>query len=64
MLKNSVLKAGNWPISKSELINKNLKQIHLLYKLKGLGKVKLLKQRVLNEPLKQKCIITLACSIA
>jgi len=26
MLKNSVLKAGNWPISKSELINKNLKQ--------------------------------------
>jgi hypothetical protein len=27
MLKNSVLKAGNWPISKSELINKNLKQL-------------------------------------
>jgi hypothetical protein len=26
MLKNSVLKAGNWPISKNELINKNLKQ--------------------------------------
>jgi hypothetical protein len=26
MLKNSVLKAGNWPISKSELVNKNLKQ--------------------------------------
>jgi len=26
MLKNTVLKAGNWPISKSELINKNLKQ--------------------------------------
>ena len=26
MLKNSVLKTGNWPISKSELINKNLKQ--------------------------------------
>jgi hypothetical protein len=26
MLKNSVLKAGNWPFSKSELINKNLKQ--------------------------------------
>ena len=26
MLKNSVLKAGNWPISKSKLINKNLKQ--------------------------------------
>jgi len=26
MLKNSVLKAGNWPVSKSELINKNLKQ--------------------------------------
>jgi len=31
MLKNSVLKAGNWPISKSELINKNLKQfIHYI----------------------------------
>ena len=26
MLKNSVLKAGNWPVSKSELINKNVKQ--------------------------------------
>jgi hypothetical protein len=26
MLKNSVLKAGNWPISKSELIKQNLKQ--------------------------------------
>jgi len=26
MLKNSVIKAGNWPISKSELVNKNLKQ--------------------------------------
>jgi hypothetical protein len=26
MLKNGVLKAGNWSISKSELINKNLKQ--------------------------------------
>ena len=26
ILKNSVLKAGNWPISKSELINKYLKQ--------------------------------------
>jgi len=26
-LKNSVLKAGNWPISKSELVNKNLKQL-------------------------------------
>jgi len=31
MLKNSVLKAGNWPISKSELVNKNLKQfIHFI----------------------------------
>ena len=29
MLKNSVLKAGNWPISKSELVNKNLKQFIL-----------------------------------
>jgi hypothetical protein len=26
MLKNSVLKAGNWPVSKSELINRHLKQ--------------------------------------
>jgi len=26
MLKNIVLQAGNWPTSKSELINKNLKQ--------------------------------------
>jgi len=26
MLKNSVLKSGKWPISKGELINKNLKQ--------------------------------------
>jgi hypothetical protein len=26
MMNNSVLKAGNWPISKSELVNKNLKQ--------------------------------------
>ena len=27
ILKNSVLKAGNWPISKSELVNKNMKQL-------------------------------------
>jgi hypothetical protein len=27
MLKNCVLKAGNWPISKSELVNKNIKQL-------------------------------------
>jgi hypothetical protein len=26
MLTDSVLKAGNWPISESQLINKNLKQ--------------------------------------
>jgi len=26
MLKSSLLKAGNWPVSKSELINRNLKQ--------------------------------------
>ena len=26
ILKNSILKAGNWPISKSELVNKYLKQ--------------------------------------
>jgi len=27
MLKNSVLKVGNWPVSKSKLTNKNLKQL-------------------------------------
>jgi hypothetical protein len=27
ILKNSVLQTGNWPINKSELINKNLKQL-------------------------------------
>jgi hypothetical protein len=27
ILKSSVLQTGNWPISKSELINKNLKQL-------------------------------------
>jgi len=27
ILKNSVLKAGNWPISKSELVNKNLNKL-------------------------------------
>jgi len=27
ILKNSVLKVGNWPVSKSELTNKNLKQL-------------------------------------
>jgi len=26
ILKNSVLKVGNWPVSKSELTNRNLKQ--------------------------------------
>jgi hypothetical protein len=27
ILKNNVLRAGNWPISKSELVNKNMKQL-------------------------------------
>ena len=27
ILKNNVLKAGNWPISKNELVNKKLKQL-------------------------------------
>jgi len=27
ILKNSVLKVGNWPVSKSELTNRNLKQL-------------------------------------
>ena len=26
ILKNSVIKVGNWPVSKSELTNRNLKQ--------------------------------------
>jgi len=32
MLENSVLKAGKWPISKSELVNKNLKQTQWTWK--------------------------------
>jgi len=28
ILKNSVLKVGNWPVSKSELTNRNLKQLN------------------------------------
>jgi len=27
ILKNSVLKVGNWPVSKSELTNRNMKQL-------------------------------------
>jgi len=27
ILKNSVLEVGNWPVSKSELTNRNLKQL-------------------------------------
>jgi hypothetical protein len=39
MLKNSVLKAGNWPISKSELVNKNLKQFIRYINSIDLGKL-------------------------
>jgi hypothetical protein len=39
MLKNSVLKAGNWPISKIELINKNLKQFIRYINLMDLEKL-------------------------
>ena len=51
MEKNSVLKAGNWPISKSLLINKNLKQFILYKKHNGLGKFKSFKRIVVNEHL-------------
>jgi len=27
IMKNSVLKVGNWPVSKSEITNRNLKQL-------------------------------------
>jgi hypothetical protein len=50
MLKNSGLKAGNWSISKSELVNKNLKQF-IRYITNGPGKVKSLKQRAVHEHL-------------
>jgi hypothetical protein len=39
MLKNGVLKAGNWQISKRELINKNLKQF--IRYIKSMNLVKL-----------------------
>jgi uncharacterized protein YlxP (DUF503 family) len=37
ILKNSVLKVGNWPVSKSELTYRNLKQLirYMIHKLNG-----------------------------
>ena len=42
------VKADNWPISNSELINRNLKQF---IRFPGAGKVKSLKRSVVNEHL-------------
>jgi len=39
MLKNSVLKAGNWPMSKSELTNRNLKQFIIYINSMDLEKI-------------------------
>jgi hypothetical protein len=47
MTKNSVLKADNWPISKSELVNRNLKQFTRCINLMDLEK--LITQKVVNE---------------
>jgi len=37
ILKNSILKVGNWPVSKSELTYRNLKQLirYMIHKLNG-----------------------------
>jgi hypothetical protein len=48
MLKNSVLQAGTWPISKGKQINKNLKQFIRYTKLIVLEKVKSLKELEIN----------------
>jgi len=48
MLKNSVLKAGNSPISKSELVNKNLKQFIRYINSMDLEKFKSLKALNMN----------------
>jgi hypothetical protein len=72
MLKNSVLKAGNWPINKSELINKNLKQFIRYINsmdLKKLNHSKSCKWTLTTDMYDYVCIyiyvciITLACSI-
>jgi len=39
ILKNSVLKVGNWPVSKSELTNRNLKQLIRYINSMGLEKI-------------------------
>jgi len=39
ILKKSVLKADNWPVSKSELTNKNLKQLTSYINSKDLEKL-------------------------
>jgi len=44
ILKNSELKAGNWPGSKSELTNKNLKQLISYINSKDLEKLKFFKE--------------------
>jgi len=39
ILKNIVLKVGNWPVSKSELTNRNIKQLNRYITSKGLEKI-------------------------
>jgi len=39
ILKNSVLKAGNWPISKSEIVNKNMNKLIRYINSKDLEKL-------------------------
>jgi hypothetical protein len=39
ILKNSVLRVGNWPVSKSELIKRNLKQLIRCIKSMNLEKL-------------------------
>ena len=39
ILKNSVLKVGNWPMSKSELTNRNLKKLIRCIKAMDLEKI-------------------------
>ena len=41
ILKNGVLKVGNWPVSKSELTNRNLKQLIRYINSKDLEKINL-----------------------
>jgi hypothetical protein len=63
MLKKSVLKVDNWAVSKSELINKNLKQFIRYINWMDLEKLNHSKGTNVNEHLYEICIFTLECSI-